>query len=159
MRRHSARPAIKSNSVAWSYSELDVVSSACATAFLRACGEEPAPIALLMNHDAALVAAIAGVLRSGCFYLALNAAHPRARLSQILEETKPKATVADLSHLALARDLSRHTGKVFSFDEINRSTKGAMGRLAPGLDSPCAIFYTSGSTNRPRPLFTRTAAH
>src|SRR5262245_39980636 len=86
----SARPALKSGALAWTYRELDVISARCAAAIYEEIGNRSVPVALLMAHDAPLIAAIAAVLRSGSFYLALNPSHRAERWRQIIKQIRPK---------------------------------------------------------------------
>jgi acyl-coenzyme A synthetase/AMP-(fatty) acid ligase/thioesterase domain-containing protein/acyl carrier protein len=152
---HSARRALKSAAVAWTYRELGIISARCAAAICQEIGDRSAPVALLMAHDAPLIAAIAGVLRSGGFYLALNPSHRAERGRQIVEEIRPKLIIADSEYLQAARNL-RAGVKVFCFDEVLGS---AVPLTQPtSLSDQCALFYTSGSSQKPKAIVYGAAA-
>src|SRR5256886_1146593 len=151
LRSRAAHLAIKSKSSELTYADLDNLSARCAGALQRESANRFAPIALMMSHDAHLIAAIVGILRSGGFYFVLNRSLPPARLREIVKEVRPWAIVADSEHAEQARKLSSSTAKFFLFDEL--LTKAGSFSSAPANEnSPFAIFYTSGSSQRPRPL-------
>jgi acyl-coenzyme A synthetase/AMP-(fatty) acid ligase/thioesterase domain-containing protein/acyl carrier protein len=148
---HSDRPALKTESTAWSYAELDALSANCARYLQQGSQDRTTPVALLMNHDAALVAAIIGVLRSGGFYLALNPAFPFARLRQIMSEVNPRAIIADREHDKVALKLIGSKSRRLLSDEL-LAGEGYCSTLAIAPNAPYALFYTSGSSGRPKPL-------
>jgi acyl-coenzyme A synthetase/AMP-(fatty) acid ligase/thioesterase domain-containing protein/acyl carrier protein len=146
---HSAEgAAVASDGVCWSYAELNAASAGCA-ASLRNGSQALAPIALLMNHAAPLIAAIVGVLRSGGFYIVLNPGHSIERLTQIWEEVRPQAIITDAAHADVARHLAKSSGQVLLFGD---RAKDPASFANPSPDAPCALFYTSGSLGAPKPL-------
>lgn len=153
-RLHSDRPAVKTESIAWNYSELDALSANCARSIREQSQNGSAPVALLMKHDAPLVAAIVGVLRSGGFYLALNPAFPGARLRQIVNEIRPRAIIADPEHEEIALELIGSKERRLVIDEL-LAGEGSFSAPAVAATAPCALFYTSGSAMRPKPLVYR----
>src|SRR5256714_6136064 len=151
LRSRASHLAIKSKSSELIYADLDDLSARCAGALQHESVNRFAPIALMMSHDAHLIAAMAGILRSGAFYFVLNRSLPPARLREIVKEVRPWAIVADSEHAEQARKLSGPATKFFLFDKL--LTKAASFSSAPANENnPFAIFYTSGSSQRPRPL-------
>ena len=151
LRSRASHLAIKSKSSELTYADLDNLSGRCAGALRRGSANRFAPIALMMSHDAHLIAAMVGILRSGGFYFVLNRSLPAARSREIVKQVRPWAIVADSEHAEQAQKLSGSAAKVFSFDEL--LTKASSFSSAPACEnSPFAIFYTSGSSQRPRPL-------
>ena len=152
--RYPDRIAVSTGSTKWTYAELDAVSANCARVLQEECQSAFAPVALLMKHDAPLIAAIIGVLRSGGFYLVLNPAFPLIRLREIVNEIRPRAIIADAEHQKIAGALIGTKTQQFLFDEL---ATGAGSVSVPPISpsAPCALFYTSGSSGRPRPLVYR----
>src|SRR2546426_6608914 len=151
LRSRASHLAIKSKSSELTYADLDNLSGRCAGALQRESANRFTPIALMMSHDAHLIAAMVGILRSGGFYFVLSRGLPAARLREIVKQVRPWAIVADSEHAEQARKLSGSAAKVFSFEEL--LTKASSFSSAPANEnSPFAIFYTSGSSQRPRPL-------
>jgi acyl-coenzyme A synthetase/AMP-(fatty) acid ligase/thioesterase domain-containing protein/acyl carrier protein len=147
----STRPALKTESSAWSYAELDAISARCAAAVQNEFENRFAPVALMMKHDGPLLAVIIGILRSGGFYFVLNPTLPSSRLAQIVEEVRPRAIVTDAEHEHAARELDGPKIEIRLFDELQSAVSSFYERpILPS--SPCALFYTSGSSQKPRPL-------
>src|SRR2546430_4619982 len=151
LRSHAAHLAIKSKSSELTYADLDNLSARCAGALQRESANRFAPIALMMSHDAHLIAAMIGILRSGGFYFVLNRSVPPARLREIVKEVRPWAIVADSEHAEQAQKLSGAASKFFLLDELLTKT-GSFSSAPASENSPFAIFYTSGSSQQPRPV-------
>src|SRR5207237_9578933 len=113
--------------------------------------ERMAPVALMMKQDASLVAAIIGILRGGGFYFVPNLGAPSSRLKQMLADVRPSAILADHDHIDIAREANAVQTKLFLFDELPHGLPAFIPR-ARRDETPCAIFYTSGSSRTPRPL-------
>src|SRR2546429_3650509 len=94
LRSHAAHLAIKSKSSELTYADLDNLSARCAGALQRESANRFAPIALMMSHDAHLIAAMIGILRSGGVYFFLNRSPSPARFLGIVKEVRPLAIVA-----------------------------------------------------------------
>jgi len=146
-----SRLALKSRSGALTYRHLDELSARCAAGLQAKLEDRFAPVALMMKHDAPLIAAIVGILRGGGFYFVLNLALPAARLRQIIEEVRPRAIVTDREHVEQARRATASKARVLLFDDL--ASRSASFSRGPAEDrNLCAIFYTSGSSQRPRAL-------
>ena len=151
LRSRASHLAIKSKSSELTYADLDNLSARCAGALQGESANRFGPIALMMSHDAHLIAAMAGILRSGGFYFVLNRSLPPARLREIVKEVRPWAIIAGPEHAEQAENLSGSAAKFFLFDELLTKASSFSSALA-NENSPFAIFYTSGSSQRPRPL-------
>ena len=114
LRSRASHLAIKSKSSELTYADLDNLSARCAGALQRESANRFAPIALMMSHDAHLIAAMIGILRSGGFYFVLNRSLPPARLREIVKEVRPWAIGADSEHAEQAKKLSGAASKFFS---------------------------------------------
>jgi acyl-coenzyme A synthetase/AMP-(fatty) acid ligase/thioesterase domain-containing protein/acyl carrier protein len=151
LRSRASHTAIKSKSSELTYADLDNLSARCAGALQSESANRFAPIALMMKQDVPLIAAIVGILRSGGFYFVLNRALPSARLRQIVREVCPRAIIADREHAELGRELTTPAAKLFLFEEL--TAKPVSFSAQPVQDAaPFALFYSSGSSQKPRPL-------
>jgi non-ribosomal peptide synthetase component F len=93
--RHANRTAVRAGSNEWSYAELDQRSNALAIQILECVGSEPEPVALLMEHNAMLVAAILAVLKTGKIYLSLDPGDSIERLAAVLADSRARLVIAD----------------------------------------------------------------
>jgi amino acid adenylation domain-containing protein len=142
------RIAVRSSGKEWTYRELDKRASAVAHAIREktlTIGESR--VALLCDHDAPMIAAILGTLKSGHAYVPLDAAHPRERLAAILDDAQVVALVTDKRNLSLATEIAFGLPLIMSDDTI-AGEEGGLPSINP--DSIAYILYTSGSTGKPK---------
>src|SRR5260370_11273569 len=104
--RYSDHIAVSAHSVEWTYAELDERSNTLAVQILERAGANRQPIALLMEHGAALIGAILAVLKTGKIYLALDPSHPIERLSAMLADSRSDLLIADRANVGLAGSLA-----------------------------------------------------
>ena len=110
-------------------------------------------VALLLGHDATMIAAVLGVLQSGAAYVPLDAAHPPERLAAIVRSSRPAALLADAPRWELARDVVSRAAADISIGRLEDA-------LASGedvhevanteADAIAYLLYTSGSTGSPK---------
>ncbi|HEX6041561.1 condensation domain-containing protein, partial [Longimicrobium sp.] len=105
--RHAPNaPAVDDGVLRWTYGELDGHAGRVADALLHRCGPGAGRVALLLHHDAPMVAGVLGTLRAGRTYVPLDPGHPPARLRALLADVEPEALLAAAQEAALARDLA-----------------------------------------------------
>jgi amino acid adenylation domain-containing protein len=150
---HANRIAVSANSAEWTYAELDQRSSALAGQILERRGASSEPVALLMEHGAALIAAILAILKSGKIYLSLDPSHPIERLSAMLADSRSGLLIADQANVGLARSLAR--GQLSILPVPDDFTAPSVHANFPEV-SPKAgawLMYTSGSTGTPKGIW------
>ena len=144
------RLAVKSSRYAWSYAALNDRANRLAQAILAERGGEQEPVAVLCEHEAPMIAAILGVMKSGKFLVALDDSFPITSLAAILDDLQPTLIISDEANLRLAQDLAYRRCKLMSFNPDGDET----GSTNPKLDLSGAmtygISYTSGSMGRPK---------
>jgi len=145
---YPARIAIGTSEGSVTYGELGRTVERIARALVARCGTVAAPIALLCDQGASLVAAALGVLAAGKYYVPLDPAHPRAHLLAMLEDLQPRLTLTDSRHRELASGLVEDAGGILALDAIEAAAMAAapLPRVPP--DALACIFFTSGSTGR-----------
>jgi amino acid adenylation domain-containing protein len=147
VRRQPDRPAIAGTAWQPSFRELDEASAGIA----RALGERNGGggrVALLMNHDAPLIAAMLGVLRAGHTMVVLNPGDPPGRLDLVRRQVEPWLAVVDPGH----RDLAGGAGfdRILDLPDPARSGTDDLGTPPCAPDDLAAVMFTSGSTGRPK---------
>ena len=113
-------------------------------------GEGQEPIALLLNHDAPLIAAILGTLKAGKICVPLDPSYPRDRLAHILENCQAHLLVTENKNFTTAHNLTQHVDHLINFDEIDGNAADENLGLSISPDALAYILYTSGSTGRPK---------
>ncbi len=146
-RRFPGRVALASPRMTLTYAELDARANRIARGIRDRCGEDQGGVALLFDHDAVVISAMLGALKAGSYYVALDPAYPRARLTQTLQDSEVGLVLTDRRHLALARALAGPL-QVVDVEALDGSDRALPSRSRPG--DPALLLYTSGSTGAPK---------
>jgi len=143
--RHADQPAVLTPEGATRYATLDAWSRGIAAALRAARVRSGSPVGVMVEHGAAQIAAIFGVLRAGALYVALDAALPVARLRAIIGDAGLRTVVADRMNRSLAQWLVSG-GEVLDSGHADAAAGTADAGTAIDPDAPAYIYYTSGST-------------
>ena len=148
--RHANRTAVSAGSNEWSYTELDQRSKALAIQILDRLGEKSEPVALLMEHDAMLIAAILAVLKTGKIYLSLDPGDSIERLAAMLADSCARLLIADQKNADMASSLAAEQLPilVIASDFKEPSTDTNFPEASPKTGA--RLMYTSGSTGMPK---------
>jgi amino acid adenylation domain-containing protein len=131
------------------YAELDAVSNGLANAITERDGGQAGRVALLLRHDAPLVAALLAVLKAGATAVVLDPRWPPERLRRIREEVGARIVVADSAHRDLAGAAGCPPAGLIEVGERPEPDGGPPAvRTAP--DDLAFLIQTSGSTGRPK---------
>ncbi len=149
-RLHPAKIAIDGGQWSPTFSGLNVAANRYAHALLAKSGKKSERVALLLRHDASLVATVLGILKAGKIMVVLNPENPPGHLEKLRLDAEPEFVITDEEH----RDLATQAG--FSREQILTFAEGL--RDFPDSD-PCVpilphdaavLIQTSGSTGEPR---------
>lgn len=128
-----------------SYAELDRWSDGVCSVLLRAGVRPGGLVGLSMRQDAGVVAAILGILKTGCGYVPLDPGYPVARLEFMAADAGLDVVLVDGTGPAVlgeGRRLVEMPGA-----EVDVS----MGAVPPvPVTATAYVIYTSGSTGRPK---------
>jgi amino acid adenylation domain-containing protein len=106
-------------------------------------------VAVCLDRNADLVAALIGVWRAGCGYIPLDPAYPASRIEMILEDSRATLLLTSTAFRAQIPD----GGRVTCLENIENEIRSQPAH-APALDcSPddtAYVIFTSGSTGRPK---------
>jgi amino acid adenylation domain-containing protein len=115
---------------------------------MRGPGEER--IALLLGHDAPMIAALLGVLKSGKTYVPLDPSYPEERLLLMLQDSQASAIISNSETWRLASQLAQHRLPILHLDELRDLPENPDFPAAITADTLAYILYTSGSTGQPK---------
>ena len=146
---HAQRIAVRDGDRAWTYETLAGVVERIAGAVRPMVDGGQARIALLLDHDATMIAGILGVLAAGGTYVPLDPGHPAERLSYIVEDSRARAVLTSARHRPLAQALGSHLQVLDADGALKGPPAGGRVRAVPP-DHPAYLLYTSGSTGRPK---------
>ncbi len=143
------RIAVKSRNYEWTYQDLDRVVDGLARSIVGLVGAGEEQVALLLEHDAPMIAGLLGALRAGKTYVPLDPCNPVERLGQIVEHSEATTLLTNSKNIALARKLANDGVRIINIDDAE-----ATARRIPlpeiGPDKSAYILYTSGSTGQPK---------
>jgi amino acid adenylation domain-containing protein len=142
--------AVKTKTEELSYDALNRAANRLARAILERCGGGNQPVALLLDHDAAMIAAILGVLKAGKIYVPLDPSHPRPRITSKLEDLPASLIVTNNRNLSLANESARGGITLVNVDQLDAGLPAGNPGLSITPDSLAYILYTSGSTGQPK---------
>ncbi len=150
VRSHGDRLAIKTDQETLTFTALNRRANRIARAILSRRGDAAEPIALLFDHGAAVLVALLAVLKSGKFYVVLDASYPRDRLESMLGDSGAKLIVTEPSNLAFASRLSGDAMEVIDCGDVDTRLADDDLGVYPAPDSLALLLYTSGSTGQPK---------
>ena len=150
VRAYGDRVAIQSARETTTFASLNRAANRLAREILSRRDESSEPIALLFDHGAAVLVAIMAVLKTGKFYLVLDAAYPADRLQSMLRDSGARLVVTNSENHAFARQLCGDTADVVNFAEVNPDLPDDDLGIYPTPDTLALLLYTSGSTGQPK---------
>lgn len=149
-RRNPNRLAVKTRKQALDYAQLNNAANIVARAVLDRSSEAAEPVALLLENDMPMIAAILGALKAGKSYVPLDVSYPRATIAYILENSAARVVVTNTANLPLARELACGRARFVNLDGRDAGTSAPNLDLNIAPDLPAYILYTSGSTGKPK---------
>ncbi|HEY1359206.1 MAG TPA: condensation domain-containing protein [Thermoleophilaceae bacterium] len=142
-----AKTAIAGTDWQPSYAELDAAAGGIARRVRERAGRTGEPVALLLRHDAPLIAALLGVLKAGEVAVALNPSDPPARLEQVRRDVGASVVLADGGNRSLALAAGFEESRLVPVPD--RPPAGTVETVARAPSDLAVLIYTSGSTGRP----------
>jgi len=142
--------AVKSGSRKFTYEELNVDSNRIAQAILAESGYNSEPIAIYLNHDCDIIAAIIGVLKAGKIYVPLDPNDPAVRNELMLEDSQARLLLGNSLTLSRLHELKSPTSRILDIDNISSKVSTDRPNVSVSADMIAYIMYTSGSTGKPK---------
>ncbi|HKH23011.1 MAG TPA: AMP-binding protein, partial [Solirubrobacterales bacterium] len=146
--RRPHETAIAGTSWQPTFAELDSASNALAARIAERSDGQPGRVAVLLRHDAPLIAAMLAALRSGGTAVVLDPRWPPERLARIRDELGTSSILTDAAHRDLA--LSAGFSRSCLVEVPERPESGSIGSHAISTrpDDLAFLIHTSGSTGR-----------
>ncbi|HEX9142910.1 MAG TPA: non-ribosomal peptide synthetase, partial [Candidatus Binatia bacterium] len=149
VQRYPNRIAVKTRDDSLTYDNLNNAANQLARGILSQQGLGQEPIALLLEHGAAAVIAILGVLKTGKTYVPLDPAYPSTRIAYMLQDSQATLIVTNSKNLALGRELAGNAS-LLNIDELDSGSSVEEPDACISPESFALILYTSGSTGQPK---------
>ncbi|RJE89653.1 amino acid adenylation domain-containing protein [Paenibacillus sp. 1011MAR3C5] len=142
------RVAVLSSGSKLTYGELNDKANRMAAELRRRGAAAGERVAILMERDDQLIAAMLGVLKSGAAYVPIDNAYAPERIGQILQDSGARLllTAPDVAERYGYRDRCLNPMEISFQGDESRSKDDE----SPASSDPAYILYTSGSTGRPK---------
>ena len=147
--RDPTRVALESGGSSTTYEELASLAARAAQALLDGRGAV-SRVALLLDHDDALVAGALGALSCGAAIVTLNPADPPARIAAICAQVRPDAVLVGPGHLERARAARIDDGSLVDASSLAGTGAASLPGRHVDPDAPAFLISTSGSTGEPK---------
>ena len=121
-----------------------------ARAILARRGEAEEAVALLLDLDDIIPAALLGVLKAGKFWVALDHADPPPRICHVLDDSQASLLLTCAKHLDLASSLVPHRVQIVNLDALDEQAPDTNVDRPVSPDAVAQLLYTSGSTGEPK---------
>jgi len=148
--KYPGRIAVRTRDAVWTYEALNQAANRVAHALSASQEIDGARVALLLDHDAPMLAGILGVLKAGGAYVPLDPTHPSDRLFHIVADSMTTAVLTSRKNVPLAAELARRSVEIFEIDDIVSGATAPEYCSVASPDHLAYILYTSGSTGRPK---------
>jgi len=148
--KYPERLAVKTNHFTLTYEQLNETANRIARGILERCGGEQERIAIIIENEALIIAAILGALKAGKVYVPLDPSQPKTRLAYILKDCEAGLILTDSQNCTLSNDLSEGNVPWVDVDLLSAGKESGNLGLAISPDALTWIFYTSGSTGQPK---------
>ena len=145
-----SRIAVKTNQQTVSYNALNKTANRIAHAILSKSGQANEPVAVVVENDAATIAAILGVLKAGKIYVPLDASYSPAWVKYILDDANCTIIVSHDSGFRLVQPWLNASQALIRIDSLGPDGCDNDPRLELSPDARSHILYTSGSTGHPK---------
>jgi len=150
VRLYPCRLAIQSDDHRFTYEQLNHLANRIAHALLSRSERKEERIALLLESDAPMIAAILGGLKAGKIYVPLDPSLPRARIAYILDDAQAALVITNTRYLSFARELTQNRLPLVNLDDLDPALSTENPGILISPDTLTWILYTSGSTGQPK---------
>lgn len=146
--KHENNLAIVTRNYQWTYADLYRHILRISGSILANEITAGSRVALLLEHDAPMVAGVFGALKAGMAYVPLDPEYPFDRLEFILKDSEASALVVSDDTLDLANTLKGDSLRIINIDELQDLDWEVYPDISP--NDFAYILYTSGSTGTPK---------
>ena len=149
-KKHPMQTAVKTQAHEWTYAELERRANLIAQEMLRVSPEGGQRAALLLDHDAPMVAAILGSLKAGKTYVPLSPSHPSERIARVISDSQPRLLLTDAANRQLAREFAVGGIQLIDIEALSENPEAVPRHMDVSPDTLAYLLYTSGSTGEPK---------
>lgn len=142
--------ALIAGGTTWTHAELDRRANQVANALADAGVAAGQRVALCVEREPWMVAAMLGALKAGCPYVPLDPAHPTGRLTDLLEDASVSMLLLGESVRDRLPASATEVERLVLGGDVIKSASDARPTSAPAASDVAYMIFTSGSTGRPK---------
>jgi len=150
VREHRLDLAVGTSTNSFTYERLNSFANRIAHVILESDIPSGDPVALLLEQDAPLIAAILGVLKAGNIYVPLDTGYLVPQLENILVDSGAQLILTDAANYSQAIGLAKGTREIIEVENESHKFPSGNPSLHIPPDTLAYIYYTSGSTGKPK---------
>lgn len=143
--RHAQRIAIATPAGRLSYQALNARANRIANMLIEHLGRSSEPVAFLAPQSAAAIATTLGILKAGKCYVPLDPGWGDAQLHQVIGQSGARLVLVTPALAARVADCER-----LLIGDAETPFADADPQARVSADAPAYIYYTSGTTGRPK---------
>ena len=148
--RDPARLAVKTERETVTYGALNEMANRVAHAIWSKSDASNEPVAVLVDNDAATIAAILGVLKAGKIYVPLDISFSPVWAKFILQDTNTKIVLTGTDRLGLAKSWLTSAHMLINVGSLSGDWSEANPEVRVSPDALSQILFTSGTTGHPK---------
>jgi amino acid adenylation domain-containing protein len=141
--------AIRTDSSAWSYQDLDLLSNRIANKLLHSGVSHGSLVGLLLQRSPRAIAAMIGILKAGAAYVPLDVTYPIERLEFMIADTGLTVIATDAESLRQAGLSIDRTTAIIDVEQVGDESSDAPDIFVNASDL-AYVMYTSGSSGEPK---------
>lgn len=131
----------------YTYATLEEKSNQIANYIIQNHSASKAPVAVLMERSADLIAVLLGILKSGRSYIPLDPNFPQERLQYIIQHSEVSIILGEAAHI----NLVENTANYITVEDVLSTTLAENPAVNKAqFQDDAYIIYTSGSTGNPK---------
>jgi len=142
--------ALTGNGRRWTYRELDRQTNRIARAIAERTRPGAGCVAYLLDHSPETAVATLAVLKAGKTYLALHPGVPVAAQIATVRDAGPQLVVTTAELEPSAREVAAGVSDVLALESVDAGLSDEPLPATTYPHDPSTIFYTSGTTGRPK---------
>ena len=145
-----SRIALGSNAWEPTYRELNETSNRLAYRLISCGITSEDRVAILMSHDAPMVAAALGVLKAGQIVVPLDPGDPLSHVRTLAEDVAPAFIITDAQNRSLATALIGADRRILDFEVATTTGSVENPCISMPPERTAFLTFTSGTTGRPK---------